>query len=695
MSVLDELVAGALEDQRTRELTVSLEDVKKAALAAPAPIDATRWLKRADGIPVIAEIKRASPSKGHLSDIPDPAVLAREYEKGGASAISVLTEGRKFLGSLDDFDKVRAAVHIPVLRKDFIVTDYQIFEARAHGADLVLLIVAALDDAQLKHLLDLAHELNMTVLMETHTREEIERARQAGAKVIGINARNLKNLKVDVNKYNELAADLPDDVIKVAESGVFGAVEVEDYARAGADAVLVGEGVATADNHELAVKRLVKAGAQVKASETTPLSEHQGPYWGQFGGRYVPEALITALDELERVYTQAKADPEFHKEFMTLQQRYVGRPSPLTEAPRFAALVKEKTGLDARIFLKREDLNHTGAHKINNALGQALLVKRMGKTRVIAETGAGQHGVATATVCAMLGLKCRIYMGQIDARRQALNVARMRMLGAEVVEVTLGDKILKDAINEALRDWVTNVKDTHYLLGTVAGPHPFPAMVRDFQKIIGEEAKQQLQDWYGIDHPDAICACVGGGSNAIGVMNAFLDDERVNLYGYEAGGNGPESGKHAIRFAPGTGQLGMFQGAKSYLLETDEGQTLDTYSISAGLDYASVGPEHAWLKDIGRVNYSWATDEEAMNAFRDLSQSEGIIPAIESSHAVAGAYKAAADLKAKGYDKAVMIVNISGRGDKDMATAGKWFGYLTDDQAAALDVTGAHGNTVA
>lgn len=695
MSVLDELVAGALEDQQTRELTVSLEDVKKAALAAPAPIDATRWLKRADGIPVIAEIKRASPSKGHLSDIPDPAALAREYEKGGASAISVLTEGRRFLGGLDDFDKVRAAVHIPVLRKDFIVTDYQIYEARAHGADLVLLIVAALDDAQLKHLLDLAHELSMTVLVETHTREEIERACQAGAKVIGINARNLKNLKVDVNKYNELAADLPDDVIKVAESGVFGAVEVEDYARAGADAVLVGEGVATADDHELAVERLVKAGAQVKASETTPLSEHQGPYWGQFGGRYVPEALITALDELERVYNEAKADPEFHKEFMTLQQRYVGRPSPLTEAPRFAALVKEKTGLDARIFLKREDLNHTGAHKINNALGQALLVKRMGKTRVIAETGAGQHGVATATVCAMLGLKCRIYMGQIDARRQALNVARMRMLGAEVVEVTLGDKILKDAINEALRDWVTNVKDTHYLLGTVAGPHPFPAMVRDFQKIIGEEAKQQLQDWYGIDHPDAICACVGGGSNAIGVMNAFLDDDRVNLYGYEAGGNGPESGQHAIRFAPGTGQLGMFQGAKSYLLETDEGQTLDTYSISAGLDYASVGPEHAWLKDIGRVNYSWATDEEAMNAFRDLSQSEGIIPAIESSHAVAGAYKAAADLKAKGYNKAVMIVNISGRGDKDMATAGKWFGYLTDDQAAALDVAGAHGDTVA
>jgi len=695
MSVLDELVAGAVEDAKAREARVSLEQIKRNAAQAAAPLDATRWLRKADGIPVIAEIKRASPSKGHLSDIPDPAALAREYEVGGASAISCLTEGRRFLGSLDDFDKVKAAVNIPVLRKDFIVTDYQVCEARAHGADIILLIVAALDDDKLKHLLDLAHELGMTVLVETHTREEIQRAIGAGAKVIGINARNLKNLRVDVSKYRELASNLPADVIKVAESGVFGAVEVEDYGRAGADAVLVGEGVATADDHILAVQRLVKAGAQVKTSESTPLSEHQGPYWGQFGGRYVPEALITALDELERVYDEAKADPEFHKEFMTLQKRYVGRESPLTEAPRFAELLKEKTGIAPRVFLKREDLNHTGAHKINNALGQALLVKRMGKTRVIAETGAGQHGVATATVCAMLGLKCRIYMGQIDARRQALNVARMRMLGAEVVEVTLGDKILKDAINEALRDWVTNVKDTHYLLGTVAGPHPFPAMVRDFQKIIGEEAKRQLQDWYGIDHPDAVCACVGGGSNAIGIMNAFLDDERVNLYGYEAGGNGPESGKHAIRFAPGTGQLGMFQGAKSYLLETSEGQTLDTYSISAGLDYASVGPEHAWLKEIGRVNYSWATDEEAMNAFRDLSRSEGIIPAIESSHAVAGAYKACEDLKAKGYTHPVIIINISGRGDKDMATAGKWFGYLTDDQAKALDVTGAHGDTIA
>lgn len=593
MSVLDELVAGALEDKCDRERVTSLEELKARVALAPAPLDAKRWLRRPDGIPVIAEIKRASPSKGHLIDIEDPATLARQYEQGGASAISVLTEGRRFLGSLDDVDAVRAAVHIPVLRKDFITTDYQIWEARAHGADIVLLIVAALDDTQLARLLKLTHELGMTALVETHTREEIERAIAAGARVIGINARNLKDLRVDVGKYTELASNLPEDVIKVAESGVFGAVEVEDYARAGADAVLVGEGVATADDQRLAVERLVKAGERMKASETTPLSGHHGPYWGQFGGRYVPEALITALDELQRVYDDAKDDPEFHKELATLNKRYVGRPSPLTEAPRFAERIKERTGLDARVFLKREDLNHTGAHKINNAIGQALLVKRMGKTRVIAETGAGQHGVATATVCAMLGLKCRIYMGQIDARRQALNVARMRMLGAEVVEVTLGDRILKDAINEALRDWVTNVKDTHYLLGTVAGPHPFPEMVRDFQKIIGEEAKEQLAQWYGIDHPDAICACVGGGSNAIGIMNAFLDDPRVNLYGFEAGGHGPNSGQHAIRFASGTGELGMFQGAKSYLLENSEGQTLDTYSISAGLDYASVGPEHA------------------------------------------------------------------------------------------------------
>ena len=409
-------------------------------------------------------------------------------------------------------------------------------------------------------------------------------------------------------------------------------------------------------------------------------------YFGEFGGCFVPELLMPPLQELEEAMRDIMPSPTFKEELDDLLRNFAGRETPLTYCPTLS----KRLGFS--LWLKREDLLHTGAHKVNNTLGQALLAKHMGKTALVAETGAGQHGVATAAAAARLGLECIVFMGAEDVERQSSNVRRMKLLGAEVRPVQSGTRTLKDAINEALRDWVTNVKDTHYLLGTVAGPHPFPSMVRDFQKIIGEEAKQQLQDWYGIDHPDAICACVGGGSNAIGIMNAFLDDERVNLYGYEAGGNGPESGRHAIRFAPDTGELGMFQGAKSYLLENPEGQTLDTYSISAGLDYASVGPEHAWLKDIGRVNYSWATDQEAMSAFKDLCETEGIIPAIESSHAVAGAYKAAADLKAKGYEHPVMIINISGRGDKDMNTAGKWFGYLTDEQAKALESNGAQGN---
>ena len=336
--------------------------MKQAAPAAPAPLDARRWLRHADAVPIIAEIKRASPSKGHLADIPDPAALAAEYERGDAAAISVLTEGRRFLGSLDDLDRVRAAVHIPVLRKDFITTPYQIWEARAHGADIVLLIVAALDDATLRELLDLTHELGMTALVETHTAEEIERAVQTGAAVIGINARNLKDLSVNVGNYRELAAALPPDVIKVAESGVFGPVELEDYARAGADAVLVGEGVATAERHALAVERLVEAGRRVKVSERRPLAEHNGPYFGRFGGRFVPEALIHALTELEQVYDEAKADPAFREEFDRLNRLYVGRPSPLTEVPRFAQRLNERVGINARVFLKRVFFNDTGSN---------------------------------------------------------------------------------------------------------------------------------------------------------------------------------------------------------------------------------------------------------------------------------------------------------------------------------------------
>ncbi|MFV2142819.1 MULTISPECIES: tryptophan synthase subunit beta [Isoptericola] len=414
---------------------------------------------------------------------------------------------------------------------------------------------------------------------------------------------------------------------------------------------------------------------------TEKLADVQGPYFGQFGGRYVPEALIAALDELETEFRKAQGDPGFAAELSQLHRDYTGRPSPLTEVPRFAAHV---AGPDAdgeapvRVFLKREDLNHTGSHKINNVLGQALLVKRMGKSRVIAETGAGQHGVATATAAALLGLECVVYMGEEDTRRQALNVARMELLGATVVPVTIGTRTLKDAINEALRDWVTNVDHTHYLLGTVTGPHPFPEMVREFHRIIGEEAREQVLERVG-RLPDVVAACVGGGSNALGLFNAFLDDDGVALYGFEAGGEGIESGRHAARFSGGA--PGVLHGARSYLLQDDDGQTRPSHSISAGLDYPSVGPAHSWLHDIGRATYEPVTDAEAMEAFQLLCRTEGIIPAIESAHALAGALRVGRRLAEAGRSDQVLLVNLSGRGDKDVATAARWFGLLEDDAA--------------
>jgi tryptophan synthase beta chain len=394
------------------------------------------------------------------------------------------------------------------------------------------------------------------------------------------------------------------------------------------------------------------------------LSEQVGPYFGDFGGRFVPESLIGALDELDATYQHAKSDPTFKAELANLHKTYTGRPSIITEAPSFAATVG-----DVRVFLKREDLNHTGSHKINNVLGQALLAKRMGKKRIIAETGAGQHGVASATAAALLGLECVVYMGEVDTIRQALNVARMRLLGAEVVAVTTGSKTLKDAINEALRDWVTNVATTHYLLGTVAGPHPFPTMVRDFHSVIGTEARQQMLDDFG-SLPDIVAACVGGGSNAIGIFHAFLDDENVRLVGMEAAGDGVETLRHAATLS--MGRPGVLHGAKSYLLQDQDGQTLESHSISAGLDYPGVGPEHSWLKDIGRAEYIPVTDTEAMRALKLLSQTEGIIPAIETAHALAGIQKLVPSLK----PGAKILVNLSGRGDKDMETAAKYFGLI-------------------
>ncbi len=393
-------------------------------------------------------------------------------------------------------------------------------------------------------------------------------------------------------------------------------------------------------------------------TQSISVPDERGKY-GPYGGQFVPETLMPALDELILVYGEALQDAAFMAEFTHLLKSYVGRPSPISYAKRLSTSLG-----GAQIYLKREDLNHTGAHKINNALGQALLAKRMGKQRIVAETGAGQHGVGTATACALLGLDCVVYMGSVDIARQQPNVYRMKLLGAEVRAVESGSKTLKDAINEAIRDWVTNVENTHYLLGSVLGPHPYPMMVRDFQSVIGHEARQQMLDEVG-RLPDTIIACVGGGSNAMGIFHAFRDDEGVDLIGVEAGGKGIKEGKHAARFADmNVARVGVLHGTKSYVMQTPDGQIMETHSISAGLDYPSVGPEHALLRDQERAGYTYATDEEALAAFQTLCKTEGIIPALESSHAVAEAIKQAPKMR----PDQIILVNLSGRGDKDLNT---------------------------
>ncbi len=401
------------------------------------------------------------------------------------------------------------------------------------------------------------------------------------------------------------------------------------------------------------------------ASDAGQVPDSTG-HFGRFGGRLAPEALMSALEELTAAYLDAKADPAFRSELADLLSGYAGRPTLVTEVPRFAELAG-----GCRVFLKREDLAHTGSHKINNVLGQALLTKRMGKTRIIAETGAGQHGVATATAAALLGLDCVVYMGAEDTKRQALNVARMQMLGAEVVPVRTGSMTLKDAINETFRDWVSTVDYTHYCIGSVMGPHPFPVMVRDFQRIIGLEAREQMLKQAG-RLPDAVIACVGGGSNAIGIFHAFIPDQSVALIGCEAGGDGVETGRHAATVVGGS--AGVIHGMRTFLLQDAEGQTLETHSISAGLDYPGVGPEHAWLHETGRAQYRAITDVQAMEAFSALCRTEGIIPAIESAHALAGALQVGPQLGGE----AILLVNLSGRGDKDVDIAGRWFGHLRD-----------------
>lgn len=685
-TVLDAIVEGVREDMAARREQVGLEELRALAAARPPALDAESALRgpAADAVQVIAEVKRSSPSKGALAEIGDPARLAAAYEDGGASVISVLTERRRFGGSLEDLDAVRAAVSVPVLRKDFTVDEYQIWEARAHGADLVLLIVAALDDDELRRFLDLTHELGMHALVEAHTPEEIERAAAAGARIIGVNVRNLKTLDVDVETFGRLSGLLPRDAVVVAESGVEGPEQVARYAADGAKAVLVGEALVRSADPAATIEAFRAAGAAARARRHAPAEEAEraaaaaaslrhaaGPYFGEFGGRWMPESLIAALDELTETFEKAKADPEFTAEFERLSRDYSGRPSLLTEAHRFGA----EAG--CRVLLKREDLNHTGSHKINNVLGQALLARRMGKTRLIAETGAGQHGVASATAAALFGMECTVYMGEEDTRRQALNVARMELLGATVVPVTNGSRTLKDAINEALRDWVASVDTTHYLLGTAAGAAPFPAMVRFFHEQIGEEARAQVLEQTG-RLPDAVAACVGGGSNAIGIFHGFLDDPAVELYGFEAGGDGVETGRHAATIS--LGRPGVLHGARTYLMQDEDGQTVESHSISAGLDYPGVGPEHSYLHDIGRARYEAVTDTEAMEAFRLLCRTEGIIPAIETAHALAGALRLSRrwteELGPEAAAERMIVVSLSGRGDKDVATAAEWFGML-------------------
>jgi tryptophan synthase beta chain len=387
-------------------------------------------------------------------------------------------------------------------------------------------------------------------------------------------------------------------------------------------------------------------------------------YYGEYGGKFVPETLVAPVEELEHAYLDARKDEAFLAEFDRLLAHYVGRPTPVYEAARLRETLAKPA---ARIFLKREDLAHTGAHKINNALGQALLAKRMGKKRVIAETGAGQHGVATATVCALLGLECDVYMGTDDMVRQALNVVRMRLLGATVRGVSAGSRTLKDAINEAMRDWVTNVTDSYYLLGSVLGPHPYPLMVREFQSVIGREAREQFQALTG-RLPDAVVACVGGGSNALGIFDAFIGDASVRLIGVEAGGDALTAGRHAARFA--TGLAGVLQGTRTYVLQDVNGNIELTHSISAGLDYAAVGPEHAWLKDMGRAEYSWIADNDALAAFQQLARTEGIIPALESAHAIAYGTRLAQEAGPDGQ----ILINVSGRGDKDVDSVSRYLG---------------------
>ena len=675
-TVLDSIV----QDRRRRipGLRERFGDLREADLprSRRSFADALRTRSGAGATPrpaLVMECKSASPSRGTLRADYDPAALARAYAPW-ASAVSVLTEPDRFNGSFDDLAAVRAAVDVPVLCKDFIVDPVQVLAARSLGADAVLLMLSVVPDDVYAELAALAHRLGMEVLTEVSTPEEMHRAASLGAAVVGINNRDLRTLATDVSRTEEYAPLAPPGVVLVGESGVEGADDVRRLAGL-VDALLVGSALSGAPDPTAAARALATAvpvpgrspaagaGAARDAAGAGAGADSGGrdhprlpAYFGPYGGQFVPELLIPALDQLEDAFIEARADPAFAAELDELLTRYLGRPTPVTELHNLPRRGR------ARIFLKREDLVHGGAHKGNQVMGQALLARRMGKTRIIAETGAGQHGTATAMVCALLGLECTIYMGATDVVRQAPNVERMELMGARVVPVASGAGTLKDAVNEALRDWTASFATTHYLLGTAAGAHPFPTIVHEYHRCISREARAQVLALTG-RLPDEVIACVGGGSNAIGMFSEFIDDDGVGLIGVEPAGEGLDTPRNGAPISNGT--VGILHGARSYLMRTPEGQVEESFSVSAGLDYPGVGPEHAWLADTGRARYVGVTDDEAVEAFRLLSRWEGIIPALESAHALAQALKIARATP-PGAPTPHLLVCLSGRGDKDL-----------------------------
>ena len=674
-TVLDSIVQARrerIEELRTRFGHLRTEELPRSQRSFAAALRTRSGRSRSPQPALIMECKAASPSRGTIRSDYDPASLAAQYAPY-AAAVSVLTEPDRFNGSFDDLATVREVVDVPVLCKDFIVDEVQVLAARSLGADAVLLMLSVVPDDVYRELAALAHSLGMEVLTEVSTPEEMHRAAALGAEVIGINNRDLRTLETDLARTEEMAPLAPAGVVLVGESGVGAPDDVRRLSGL-VDALLVGSSLSGAPDPAEAARDLATAvplpqrDGQPQSQDAASSGQEPGEggqaehhprlpaFFGPYGGQFVPELLIPALDQLEDAFIDAQADPAFAAELDTLMTRYLGRPTAVTE------LRNLPLEGNARILLKREDLVHGGAHKGNQVMGQALLAKRMGKQRIIAETGAGQHGTATAMVCALLGLDCTIYMGATDVVRQASNVERMELMGATVVPVDSGAGTLKDAVNEALRDWTASFADTHYLLGTAAGPHPFPTIVREYHRVISREARAQVLGLTG-RLPDSVIACVGGGSNAIGMFAEFIDDPGVELVGVEPAGEGLDTSRHGAPINKGL--VGILHGARSYLMRTSEGQVEESFSVSAGLDYPGVGPEHAWLSDTGRARYVGISDDDAIEAFRLLSRHEGIIPAVESAHALAQALAMAREVP-DGDEPPILLVCLSGRGDKDL-----------------------------